>query len=287
MTVLINTIEELRNILQPSRSNKRLALVPTMGNLHEGHLSLATQAKEIADIVVVSIFVNPTQFGENEDFDSYPRTLEADIKQLTAVNVDFVFAPSVEEMYQDYPKFPETQVDLGELSNHLCGKSRKGHFDGVGLIVTKLFNIVQPNVALFGKKDYQQLTIIRQLVKDLSYPIEIIGADIVRNEEGLALSSRNQYLTEKEQEIAPKLKEVIHSLAKKIARGEHLIVGLSELIAQSVKKLQSYNFNVDYLQVLNQQLGSPTTTDKDLVILVAAWLGKARLLDNEEVRVEM
>ncbi len=190
-------------------------------------------------------------------------------------------------MYQNYPKFPETKVDLGELTNHLCGKSRKGHFDGVGLIVSKLFNIVQPNVALFGKKDYQQLTIIRQLVNDLSYPIEIIGADIVRNEKGLALSSRNQYLTEKEQEIAPKLKEVIHHLAKKIARGEHLVVGLSELIAKAVQQLQSYNFNVDYLQVLNQQLGSPTTQDKDLVILVAAWLGKARLLDNEEVRVEM
>ncbi len=286
MTTLINTIDELQQTLQPLR-NKRIALVPTMGNLHEGHLALVKQARNLADIVVVSVFVNPTQFGIDEDFDSYPRTLDSDVEKLTTVDTDFVFAPNVEEMYQDYPKLPATHVQLGELAKLLCGKSRPTHFDGVGLVVCKLFNIVQPNIAIFGKKDYQQLALIRQLTADLSYPIEIIGADIVRDENGLALSSRNQYLTDKEREIAPKLYEVIHRLAKKVTRGEHLVIGLPELITKSVQELQAFGFNIDYLKVRTQQLTEATSTDKKLVVLVAAWLGKARLLDNQEITVEV
>ncbi len=244
---IFENIQALREQLKPLRSSQRIALVPTMGNLHEGHLSLVEQAKEQADVVVVSIFVNPTQFGIGEDFDSYPRTLEADVEKLASVGVDFVFAPSLEEMYPNYPNPLTTEMHLGDLTMHLCGKSRPGHFNGVGLIVSKLFNIVQPDVAVFGKKDYQQLALIKQIVADLSYPVEIIKAEIVRASDGLALSSRNRYITEKEREKA--------------------------------------NFNVDYLNVRTQQLTDPTPEDKELVILVAAWLGKARLLDNQEVTV--
>ncbi len=287
MTLLLNTISELQNTLQPLRSNKRIALVPTMGNLHQGHLSLVEQAKQCADVVIVSIFVNPTQFGVGEDFDSYPRTLEADMEQLINTEADFVFAPSIKEMYPEYPKLPATQVYLGDLAKMLCGKSRPEHFNGVGLVVSKLFNIVQPNIALFGKKDYQQLALIRQLTADLSYPIEIVGADIVRAEDGLALSSRNQYLTDKEREIAPRLHEVLVDLSKRLTRGEHLVVGLPELLAKSVKKLQAYGFDIDYLKVRTQRLAEVTSTDKSLVVLAAAWLGKTRLLDNQEITVEV
>lgn len=283
----IHHITQLRDELRHYRANKRIALVPTMGNLHDGHVSLVELAKKHADVVVVSIFVNPTQFGEGEDFDTYPRTLEADVGRLTLAGADVVFAPSVEEMYPDFPTLPATHIDLGDLTQHLCGKSRPGHFDGVGQIVSKLFNIVQPDVAVFGKKDYQQLALIRQLTHDLSYPIEIIRAPIVRAEDGLALSSRNQYLTEKEREIAPILHETIAALGKKIARGEHIVVGLEELVSKACQRLHAADFDVDYLQVRTQKLADATSKDKHLVILVAAWLGKARLLDNEEVTVEL
>lgn len=287
MTTVLNTISEIRDTLHSKRSTSRIALVPTMGNLHEGHLSLVAQAKKLADVVVVSIFVNPTQFGEEEDFDSYPRTLEEDVKKLLSVDTDFVFAPNVEEMYSNFPALPSTEVRLGEMTLHLCGRSRPGHFDGVGIIVSKLFNIIQPDVAVFGKKDYQQLALIRQLTKDLSYPINIVGSDIVRAEDGLALSSRNQYLTKREREIAPKLHEALSDLKKRLSRGEHLIIGFQELINKSVQQLQASDFDIDYLEIRTQQLKDATLKDKNLVILVAAWLGKARILDNQEVTVEV
>ena len=211
---VFHTITELRKNLKPLRHHT-IGLVPTMGNLHDGHLELVKLAKQHADIVVVSIFVNPTQFGVGEDFDTYPRTLEADVAKLETVAADMVFAPSVEEMYPVYPN--RVQVLAGDITKLLCGQSRPTHFDGVGLVVSKLFNIVQPNIAVFGKNDYQQLAIIRQLVAALNFPIDIIGAEIVRAEDGLALSSRNQYLSSDEREKAPLLQKTLKQLAAQLA----------------------------------------------------------------------
>ena len=216
MPIIYHHIASLQDTLNPLRSQQRIALVPTMGNLHAGHLQLVKMAKQHADIVVVSIFVNPTQFGIGEDFDSYPRTLEADVAKLASVDADYVFAPSIDEMYPQLP--PPTKVTAGNIAMQLCGESRPTHFDGVGIVVAKLFNIVQPDVAFFGQKDYQQLAIIKQLVRDLSYQIKIIGAPIVRAEDGLALSSRNQYLTAAERQTAPVLHEVLEDLAEQLAQ---------------------------------------------------------------------
>ena len=274
---IFHTITELQAAL--SAAQGKIALVPTMGNLHEGHLTLAKIARTHADVVVVSIFVNPTQFGVGEDFDSYPRTLDADVAALSDVDVDFVFAPSVDEMYPTYP--PNVKVLSGEIAKLLCGKSRPTHFDGVGLVVSKLFNIVRPDVAVFGKKDYQQLAIIRQLNDELNFGIDIIGADIVRAEDGLALSSRNQYLSADERAVAPVLSQTLQALADKLARAS--IIDYDALIDDVKATLTQAGFVVDYLEIYNRQLQTVSQADKALVILAAAWLGKARLLDNLEV----
>ncbi len=274
---IFHTITELQAAL--SAAQGKIALVPTMGNLHEGHLTLTKIARTHADVVVVSIFVNPTQFGVGEDFDSYPRTLDADVAALSDVGVDFVFAPSVDEMYPTYP--PNVQVLSGEITKLLCGKSRPTHFDGVGLVVSKLFNIVRPDVAVFGKKDYQQLAIIRQLNDELNFGIDIIGADIVRADDGLALSSRNQYLSADERAVAPVLSQILQALADKLALAS--IIDYDALIDDAKATLTQAGFVVDYLEIYNRQLQTVSQADKALVILVAAWLGKARLLDNLEV----
>lgn len=274
---IFHTITELQAAL--SAAQGKIALVPTMGNLHEGHLTLAKIARTHADVVVVSIFVNPTQFGVGEDFDSYPRTLDADVAALGGVDVDFVFAPSVDEMYPTYP--PNVQVLSGEITKLLCGKSRPTHFDGVGLVVSKLFNIVRPDVAVFGKKDYQQLAIIRQLNDELNFGIDIIGADIVRAEDGLALSSRNQYLSADERAVAPVLSQTLQALADKLTQAS--IIDYDALIDDAKATLIQAGFVVDYLEIYNQQLQTVSQVDKALVILAAAWFGKARLLDNLEV----
>ena len=284
MTTTYNSIKSLREALKPLRANKKIALVPTMGNLHQGHISLVELAKQHADIVVVSIFVNPTQFGVGEDLDSYPRTLEADTKKLKAAEADYIFAPTVEEMYPVMP--PPTQVLAGNISQILCGKSRPTHFDGVGIVVTKLFNIVQPDLAVFGKKDYQQLAIIKQLVRDLSFDIEIIGGPIVRAEDGLALSSRNQYLTQEERAKAPELHKAVQDLAVKLQNGKATCATeLENLIEESINAINAKGFKVDYLEVRNQDLTpiSEFAGKQSWLIAVAAWLGKARLLDNQEV----
>ena len=286
MTTTLTSIKELRNTLKPLRANQTIALVPTMGNLHDGHLSLVKLAQQHADTVVVSVFVNPTQFGVGEDLDSYPRTLEADTEKLQAVGADFIFTPTVSDMYPVMP--PPTQVLSGDISQKLCGKSRPTHFDGVGIVVAKLFNIVQPEVAIFGQKDYQQLAIIKQLVRDLSYDINIIAGPIVRAEDGLALSSRNQYLTDTERNIAPMLNQEVSRLAEKLAQGEaSSLQALNQLIEESIASINAHGFKVDYLEVRNQDLTevSDLNTDKNLVIATAAWLGKARLLDNQEVSI--
>ncbi|OOS22989.1 pantoate--beta-alanine ligase [Moraxella pluranimalium] len=274
---IFHTINELQAAL--SATQGKIALVPTMGNLHNGHLTLAKIARNHADVVVVSIFVNPTQFGVGEDFDSYPRTLDADVAALDGVGVDFVFAPSVDEMYPTYP--PNVQVLSGEITKLLCGKSRPTHFDGVGLVVSKLFNIVRPDVAVFGKKDYQQLAIIRQLNDELNFGIDIIGADIVRADDGLALSSRNQYLSADERAVAPVLSQTLKALADKLIQAS--IIDYDALIDDAKATLSQAGFVVDYLEIYNRQLQTVSQADKALVILVAAWLGKARLLDNLEV----
>lgn len=298
MPIIHHHISALRNVLNPYRGQQegkqRIALVPTMGNLHDGHLELVKLAKQHADIVVVSIFVNPTQFGVGEDFDSYPRTLDEDVAKLTTVNADYVFAPSIDEMYPVLP--PPTSVRAGAITSQLCGQSRPSHFDGVGIVVSKLFNIVQPEVAVFGQKDYQQLAIIQQLVRDLSYPIEIIGAPIVRAADGLALSSRNQYLTETERNIAPILHQELQRLADQLTNGAHIEQGPEHLLAAAKARITAAGFIIDYLEVKTAQLealeadnlqASLEENQQDLVILVAAWLGRARLLDNQLVTVTL
>lgn len=275
---IFHTIKDLKNELNPLRHQK-IALVPTMGNLHDGHLSLVNLAKQHADIVVVSIFVNPTQFGAGEDFASYPRTLDDDCQKLAKAGVALVFAPSVDEMYPIYP--PNVQILLGSISKILCGQTRPTHFDGVGLVVSKLFNIVRPDVAVFGKKDYQQLAIIAQLVQELNFEIDIIGGEIVRADDGLALSSRNQYLTEQERAIAPRLAQALQQLAGALQSAS--VADFDTMIQKTKDKLTYDGFTVDYLQVLNQQLQPASRHDKHLVILTACYLGKARLLDNLEI----
>lgn len=275
---IFHTIKDLKNELNPLRHQK-IALVPTMGNLHDGHLSLVALAKQHADIVVVSIFVNPTQFGAGEDFASYPRTLDDDCQKLAKAGVALVFAPSVDEMYPVYP--PNVQILSGSISKILCGQTRPTHFDGVGLVVSKLFNIVRPDVAVFGKKDYQQLAIIAQLVQELNFEIDIIGGEIVRADDGLALSSRNQYLTEQERAIAPRLAQALQQLAGALQSAS--VADFDTMIQKTKNKLTCDGFTVDYLQVLNQQLQPASRHDKHLVILTACHLGKARLLDNLEI----
>lgn len=275
---IFHTIKDLKNALNPLRHQK-IALVPTMGNLHDGHLSLVALAKQHADIVVVSIFVNPTQFGVGEDFASYPRTLDDDCQKLAKAGVALVFAPSVDEMYPVYPL--NAQILSGSISKILCGQTRPTHFDGVGLVVSKLFNIVRPDVAVFGKKDYQQLAIIAQLVQELNFEIDIIGGEIVRADDGLALSSRNQYLTEQERAIAPRLAQALQQLAGALQSAS--VADFDTMIQKTKDKLTCDGFTVDYLQVLNQQLQPASRHDKHLVILTACYLGKARLLDNLEI----
>ena len=294
MPIIHHHISALRHALTPYYGRQRIALVPTMGNLHDGHLELVKLAKQHADIVVVSIFVNPTQFGEGEDFDSYPRTLEDDVAKLATVDADYVFAPSIDEMYPVLP--PPTSVRAGAITSQLCGQSRPGHFDGVGIVVSKLFNIVQPDVAVFGQKDYQQLVIIQQLVRDLSYPIEIIGAPILRAEDGLALSSRNQYLSDAERKIAPVLHQELQRLAEQLKNGKYSEQGVEPLLAAAKARITDAGFTVDYLDLKTAQLdalkadnlqASLEENQQDSVILVAAWLGRARLLDNQLVTVKL
>ncbi|MEX5367174.1 pantoate--beta-alanine ligase [Acinetobacter haemolyticus] len=272
------TIQGLTASLATARSNKKMiGFVPTMGNLHEGHLTLVRAAKKICDVVVVSIFVNPIQFGAGEDFDSYPRTLEQDSRLLADVGCDIIFAPSVEQMYGTQPRL--TNISVGQITDDLCGKSRPGHFDGVAVVVTKLFNMVQPDYAFFGQKDYQQLAVIRQLVQDLNMPLEVIGVPIVRAEDGLALSSRNGYLSQEQREIAPK----IYQLLKKAEQQLHDGQVLEQVLANISTELTQAGFVVDYVEARQTNLQPITQFDQDLVLFVAAKLGTTRLIDNLQV----
>lgn len=276
---VFNCIADLQNYL--NSLNKTVALVPTMGNLHAGHLSLVTVAKSYADIVVVSIFVNPTQFGENEDFDNYPRTLDDDLAKLS-MHADVAFVPSVDEMYPNFASSPpKTQILTGDIAKILCGQSRPTHFDGVGLVVAKLFNIVRPDVAVFGKKDYQQLAIIRQLNDELNFGIKIIGADIVRADDGLALSSRNGYLTSDERAIAPLIYQTLQKIKSDIQNSP--FDNYAQIVQKHHDDLNHLGLKVDYLKLYNDKLQPPTPDDKNLVVLTAVFVGKARLLDNVQI----
>lgn len=271
---LIHTIAELRTLLQSYRqAGKRIGFVPTMGNLHAGHLRLVQTARQQADIVVMSIFVNPTQFGVGEDFDSYPRTLSQDCA-LVEQDCDVIFAPSVEEMYGKQARL--TQVSVSDITQHLCGASRPTHFDGVALVVSKLFNIVQADVAFFGEKDYQQLAVIRQMVQDLNVPIEIVGVPIVRAEDGLALSSRNGYLTAEQRQIAPLLYQQLTWAKQQLQAGQTL----ATVLYQVEQTLQQAGFEIDYLQARTPTLQAVSEFDQDMLLFVAAKLGKPRLIDN-------
>lgn len=271
------TISGLRGALRAARkAGKSIAFVPTMGNLHDGHITLVKAAKRRADIVVASIFVNPTQFGANEDFTQYPRTLAMDSTLLADAACDLLFAPDASEMYPD-GRSQSTSVSVSGITENLCGASRPGHFTGVATVVSKLFNIVQPDMALFGEKDYQQLAVIRRLTRELCFPVEIIGVPTVRADDGLALSSRNGFLSAEERKQAPLLFQTLSNLRTAIIGGQQDYPMLAQAAQAHLAKC---GFQPDYLEVLRQDLEKPGPEDKELVILVAAKLGKTRLIDN-------
>ncbi|AAO54494.1 pantoate--beta-alanine ligase [Pseudomonas syringae pv. tomato] len=274
----VKTVLELRAAVARARSEgKRIALTPTMGNLHSGHAALVSKAAQRADFVVASIFVNPLQFGPNEDLATYPRTLAADQEKLLQAGCNLLFTPGVEEMYP-HGMADQTLVSVPHLSQGLCGASRPGHFEGVATVVSKLFNMVQPDLAIFGEKDFQQLAVIRAMVRDLNMPIQIIGEPTVRADDGLALSSRNGYLDEAQRAAAPALYQAIRQTAEAISAGEQ---DFETLLNSKKQQLQAAGFRIDYLEIRNADSLRPTTAeDPDLVILAAAFMGKTRLIDN-------
>lgn len=273
----IHTIPELRaQLAEWRRAGQRIAFVPTMGNLHRGHLELARRGRQMADRVVSSVFVNPLQFGPNEDFGRYPRTLEQDKKALAEVGADLLFAPTAQEVY---PRGMEglAKVSVSSASNILCGHFRPGHFDGVATVVSILFNLVQPDTALFGEKDYQQLFIIRRMVADLHMPIDIVGIATEREPDGLALSSRNQYLSDEERRLAPEMYATLCEVAEKLKAGRR---DFPALCYTGIKRLEASHFRPQYLEVRAADLSEPKRDGKAFVILAAAYLGKTRLIDN-------
>ena len=280
---LIHRVDDLRAQITAWRPDYRIGFVPTMGNLHAGHLALIEEAHRHADRIVSSVFVNPMQFGEGEDFDAYPRTLEADSAKLEQVGTHLLFAPPVELMYPR-PAAEQTRVEVPELSDQLCGASRPGHFVGVATIVCKLFNLVQPDVAVFGKKDYQQLMVIRRMVEDLDLPVDIVGMDTVREDDGLAMSSRNGYLDTEQRQRAPLLYRVMREVAEQLRDKPD---ELTHLPAVAEQRLAAGGFRPDYFSIRRAaDLQAAEAGDRELVILAAAYLGKARLIDNLEVNLD-
>jgi len=277
---IVSKINQLRaQICQWRQQGLKIAFVPTMGNLHAGHISLVAEAHRHADKVVASIFVNPMQFGANEDIDNYPRTMENDKQQLVAAKTDLLFTPTPSIIY---PKGLDKQsyVEVPNVSDGYCGESRPGHFRGVSTVVCKLFNLVQPDIACFGLKDYQQVQVIQTMVEDLSMPIEIIPVATVRESSGLALSSRNGYLTPEELKMAPALAQNIQWLAKEIKTNNDFI-GLAK---QAASYIDNAGMKTDYIHICHARTLQPASEDdKELVILAAAHCGKARLIDNLQV----
>ncbi|WP_397449876.1 pantoate--beta-alanine ligase [Pseudomonas sp. NA-150] len=274
----VKTVRELRAAVARARSEgKRIALVPTMGNLHSGHAALVVKAAQRADFVVATIFVNPLQFGPSEDLATYPRTLAADQETLLQSGCHLLFAPTVDEMYP-HGMDDQTRVSVPHLSEGLCGASRPGHFEGVATVVSKLFNMVQPDLAIFGQKDFQQLAVIRALVRDLNMPIQIIGEPTVRAADGLALSSRNMYLSEEQRTAAPALYAAISQIAEAIQNGER---DFSRLLTAGMDQIKAAGFRPDYLEIRDATTLRPATPDDlDIAILAAAFMGTTRLIDN-------
>lgn len=282
----MNTVESIKDLRAQVKAWRMqgltIAFVPTMGNLHDGHLALVSAAHEHADKVIVSIFVNPMQFGLSEDIDNYPRTLAQDKASLIKVNTDLLFTPTADVVY---PKgFGENSyVEVPNISDLYCGATRPGHFRGVATVVCKLFNLVQPDVACFGSKDYQQLQVIQTMVEDLSMPVGIIPVEIIREKSGLAMSSRNGYLTPEELAIAPALYQTLQWLAAEL-RNSHQPRDYAALVMQASEKIDRAGLKTDYINLCNARTLAPVTPDdKDIVILAAAYLGKARLIDNMPV----
>ena len=280
---VVSTREELHELHEGWRHHgDHVAIVPTMGNLHEGHLSLVELARQHAERVVVTVFVNPTQFGEGEDFDEYPRTLKRDTQRLRKLDADVLFTPDVETVYP-FGIDKATVISVPGLTRYFCGASRPGHFDGVTTVVARLFALVQPDVAVFGQKDYQQQLVIRHMTVDLSLPIRIITAPTVREADGLAMSSRNQYLSEAERAVAPQLHASLEAIGTELQDGKR---NYEELEQSARARLESAGFRPDYVAIRRAENLEPPDRDCDeIVVLAAAHLGKARLIDNIVVSI--
>jgi len=281
MKIISSSTEFQQTILALRAQGKRIGFVPTMGNLHDGHLSLIRIAKKQADVVVVSLFVNPTQFGPNEDFDAYPRTMESDTAHCAAEGVDLIFHPPLEEIYPDDVSVSVTE---NSLSSTLCGAARPGHFDGVCTVVAKLLNIVLPHFAVFGAKDAQQLRVVRRMVRDLCFPVEIVAGPTVREADGLALSSRNQYLTPDQRPQATCLRRALDEAKRLFADGERT----PETILTAMRTLieQEPDARIDYVSIVDdetlQPLEGPITAP--VLVALAVWVGSPRLIDNTTLR---
>ncbi|MDN6180603.1 MAG: pantoate--beta-alanine ligase [Halomonas subglaciescola] len=272
----LQAIQALRDVLaEPRQRGLRIALVPTMGNLHAGHLALIAHARKRADVVVASLFVNPLQFGPDDDLDAYPRTFAADQAALENAGCDVLFAPRAQTLYPNGFDTP-TQVRVPDVSEGLCGGSRPGHFDGVATVVSMLFHLVAPQLACFGEKDYQQLAVIRKMVADLHLPVEIEGVPIMRADDGLALSSRNGYLSAEERAAAPALYRTLCALRERLTQGE----SVNTVLGDGEKALQDAGFSLDYLALRDSRLNPVTAYTREAVLLAAAYLGPARLIDN-------
>ncbi len=277
----MKTLHDIGSVREITRGWRRdgesLAVILTMGNLHKGHMSLVSLAHEHAEKVAVSIFVNPTQFGPNEDFENYPRTLANDKRRLSRAGVDLLFTPSVEEIYP-HGQEGSTRVVVPGLSEILCGKTRLNHFEGVASVVSRLFNVLQPDIAVFGQKDYQQLVIIRRMAADLHLGIEIIAGQTCREKDGLAMSSRNQYLSDTERAAAPELFRALQACRERLQTGD---IDFDALEKAGSARLAKAGFKPDYFAIRNAgDLSRPTADSRHLVILTAAWMGRARLIDN-------
>ena len=282
---MIETITELdalrARVREWRQQGLRVGFVPTMGNLHDGHLALCRLARKVTRHYIVSAFVNPMQFGPNEDFNHYPRTPEQDEQLLKSVQCDLLYRPTAEEIYP-HGLLNAVRIEVPGLTDVLCGATRPGHFEGVASVVNRLFNIVQPDVAVFGEKDFQQLAIVRRMVEDLKMTINVIGAPTVRTPDGLAMSSRNQYLTEEERKIAPRIYEELCKVAEAIEIGQGSLSEIMQLESKSRAALKQDGFEVDYFSVASvNTLRKPSISESDLVVLCAARLGKARLIDNK------
>lgn len=277
-------LEHLRRVIADWKfQGLSIAFVPTMGNLHAGHLSLLQEARRIADQTVASIFVNPIQFGKGEDYQRYPSTLPEDSRKLADAGLDLLFAPDLKQLYPAGTDV-DTRVTVPQLSNILCGKFRPDHFAGVATVVCKLFNNVQPDYALFGEKDYQQLLVIRRMVRDLCMPTKIIGMPIFREADGLAMSSRNSYLTEAERHTAPLIYQTLQTAGERLRQAPH---DLTAIEAQGMETLAENGFRPEYFSIRRtEDLAEPGPDDTHLTILAAAWLGSARLIDNLQVSLD-